>query len=274
MPDQVVRRPALQNDLYIRSEELTGTPAHDLEDTEEAARTADALVHELIVEEKRRVKPTHLPHIAPQEELSAETGDTPARERVQQSIAQILKAERSAAHVETPVAQRPTFWSRLGFLRLRRKQTSPVPEPKAEKQAKRPTRKLPIPKAVRNYRPTRKHIIVAGLIGIMLYSPLLLPLAIFVTFWVGLIAYLTIGPDRCAELLFNGWITLKTRSPGLAEKLRLKADRFAVTWDKFLDRLPESWADRLALPDFSEPDPDAPAQPDPFDRLAAEVRDV
>lgn len=120
------------------------------------------------------------------------------------------------------------------------------------------------------YRPTKKHIFLAALALVMVLRPWLIPGLLFVTFWVALIAWLTLGPDRVTEMLQNGWERLSRRRPQLAERLRGRADVFALKFDALLDKLPEKWAEKLALPDLSSPvaqDADLDAQPDPFERL-------
>jgi len=149
------------------------------------------------------------------------------------------------------------------------------PKAKSKKHAgNRPSRPAGAPlnlKArVLGYRPTRKHIVLAVLALVVVMRPWLIPWVLFVGFWVGLIAWLTVGPDRMAEWAASAWDRLCTRKPELAEKLRRKADRFALRFDAFLDKLPDSWAEKLALPDLSrvvETDEDLDERPDPFDRL-------
>ncbi len=121
-----------------------------------------------------------------------------------------------------------------------------------------------------NYRPTRKHIIIAAFVLVMILRPWLIPGLLFVTFWVGLIAWLTLGPDRVTEWFVSMWDRLSQRNPAMAEKLRQRGDAFALKFDALLEKLPSSWAEKLALPDMSnpvKPDVDLAAEPDPFDKL-------
>jgi len=127
-------------------------------------------------------------------------------------------------------------------------------------------------KVVGRYRPKRKHLIWAALAVIMIVRPWLIPAILLATFWIGLIAYLTLGHDRIADGLSAFWAKLKERRPELAERLRQRADTFALKFDALLDRLPERWADKLALPDLSQPGPGQTTLddlPDPFDKLRA-----
>lgn len=120
------------------------------------------------------------------------------------------------------------------------------------------------------YRPTRSHILWALVLLVVIWSPWLIPGLLFVAFWVALIAYLTVGYDRMMEWLSSAWYRLGEANPDLIEKLRTRADAFALRFDAFLDRLPESWAEKLALPDMSAQRAEQDAlddRPDPFDRL-------
>ncbi|MFN3210814.1 MAG: hypothetical protein ACE369_17790 [Roseovarius sp.] len=281
------RHKPLRNDLYIRSEELPGTPAIHGAAVDDIESNADQLVRQLLIEEKRRTMPDRLPPIAPQEEVLTydPMGPELRRERPQESIAQILKAERAGADGTGPRGARfhlPAV--RLPKMRLPRLRRAAVPTPGrntctkpvaaeiATPSARWPSAGSGLARRVMWYRPTRKHIALAAVAALVLYRPLMVPLLALVAVWVVLIAYLTLGPDRWTEILVNAWLRLQARRPELAERVRLRADRFAEGFDRVLDRLPEAWAERLALPDFTahtQMDEDAP---DPFDRLAAEAR--
>ncbi|QFT91841.1 hypothetical protein FIU86_03240 [Roseovarius sp. THAF9] len=292
------RRPALRNDLYIRSEELPGTPAVDAEDPQDTENNADNLVRQLLIEEKRRTMPERLPDIVPQEEVFTRDAEEPEeqRESARESIAQILKAERAVVPEETarrrgllrlPRLRMPSLpLKRLSLPRSRiagaRRQTVPeahqsTPETKAApapyKSALRPARLAQyLPVSLRSYRPTKKHIAWAVVAALVLYRPLMVPLVALLLVWLVLIAYLTLGPDRWGEIIGGAWQRLHARKPELAERIRQRADRFAEKFDRVLDWLPDSWAERLALPDFSGADQSDDDRPDPFDRLAAEAR--
>lgn len=154
----------------------------------------------------------------------------------------------------------------------------PKPAPQAaRRQARSPRRQAHKIKGVKalkarilGYRPTRKHIFWAAFALIMVLKPWLIPGIVFVAFWVGLIAWLSLGPDRVGEMVHSAWDKLATRKPGLADRLRQRADAFALRFDALLEKLPDAWAERLALPDLSAPvdDPDSlDNRPDPFERL-------
>ena len=204
----------------------------------DADENVDLLVRSLVVEQKREESPKRLPPLAPPD---------PAP----QAAKEVDGAPRDPAPRRPgkgrPMRLRPT---------LRR-----LPRPR-------------LPAALRGVRPKRRHLAFAALALVILLWPLLIPGVLFVAFWLGLIAYLTLGPERCAEIAAGLWARFEARAPRRAERLRDRADRFAERFDRLLDRLPEPWAERLALPDFSASTRAGPERPDPFDRLVSEPRDA
>ena len=127
--------------------------------------------------------------------------------------------------------------------------------------------------AIKEFRPTRKQIAFVVLAGIVVWRPWLIPGLLFVLFWVGLIAYLTMGPDRVSEVAQGRWEWFRARFPERAERVMGWMQRSADRMDGWLARLPERWTDGVYLPDLGRSQADAEpadAQPDPFDRLAAE----
>ena len=293
MTDTNVVEPSRRRFLPHDGDELPGAPAPDAANPE----NAESLVHQLVTEQRRELKAGVLPDLAPADAAPASpvrhaNGQTSRKaamisdwldeshanedpERLVEDM--ILQAED--IDTEQPRQKKARMQVRLPALRL------PVPKmPELRKRrtgsARRPllsgVKRLPIPAAVRGYRPTRKHVLLAVLALIVLMRPVLVGLIVLVLFWVVLIAYLTVGPDRWGEILSGAWMRLAEKRPELAERIRQRADAFAIRFDSFLDWLPESWADRLALPDFSQlPGPGQDDdRPDPFDRLAAEARQV
>ena len=152
-------------------------------------------------------------------------------------------------------------------------------EPQAEtprKPAAAPARgaKRSLRARILGYRPSRRPLVltavalVAALV--VMLRPWLIPAILFVTFWVGLIAYLTLGHDRVVEMLTTAWDRFAARWPGRADALRHRADAFALKFDAFLEKLPKSWAKKLVLRDLSEPADTGPSLddlPDPFEKL-------
>ena len=193
------------------------------------------------------------------------------QEAAQHSQPEDSRADRA---LQTPVAEKMGRGAETG--------TSPKDQPaKAPARTRKRLVALPafrprmprLPKRLTSWRPTKKQILLALCLLVVVLRPMLV-LGLFVLgLSVVLITYLTLGPDRVAEICSAYWHWLAERRPKLAEAIRQRADRFALGWDRMLDWLPETWADRLALPDFSAPfDPDAQDDaPNPFDRLTKEV---
>lgn len=123
---------------------------------------------------------------------------------------------------------------------------------------------------IRAYRPKRGHVVLAALaLGLYLW-PLLILGSLVLIILIGLIYYLSMGPDKIGEQMRGAWDWLQRNHPDRAERLRLRSDCFALKLDRILDRLPDHWADKLALPDFSQPSEqkrNLDDLPDPFERL-------
>lgn len=127
---------------------------------------------------------------------------------------------------------------------------------------------------LRGYRPTPKHITIAVLVLVVVLRPWLIPGILLVAFMIFLISYLTLGPDRFAELAVEGWARLKKWRPDLADKLHQKYERFSMRANALLSRLPNGWKERLSYPWFMRADTATVEDdgPDPFERLAEEAR--
>ncbi|MEI4197900.1 hypothetical protein [Roseovarius sp. E0-M6] len=114
-------------------------------------------------------------------------------------------------------------------------------------------------------------VAVLGVVAlIVVLRPLTVLLAVLTVFWVAVIGIIALGRGNVGDgfgVLYRG---LRRRDGDRAERFRMRLDRLAERWDGVLDRIPGTWADCLALPDFSEAalDPDMAFDgPDPFDRL-------
>lgn len=127
--------------------------------------------------------------------------------------------------------------------------------------------------AIKEFRPTRKQIAAIVVVAIMLWRPWLIPGLLVVTMLAAVIGYLTLGPDRVSEITSNLWERFSTRYPERAAVMLGKIQRGADRIDGWLARLPDRWTDGLYMPDFGRSEAEAgpvDAQPDPFERLAAE----
>jgi hypothetical protein len=122
-------------------------------------------------------------------------------------------------------------------------------------------------------RTARTPMLLGLLALVVIWQPwVTLALVVFPVSLFG-VAYLTLGHDRAAEICADLWRKFEARWPMRAERLRVRLDAVALAWDIVLDRLPENWADRLALPDFSGSGAGVSLDgPDPFDRLSEEAR--
>jgi hypothetical protein len=105
---------------------------------------------------------------------------------------------------------------------------------------------------VLGYRPTPKHILMASAALLILFRPWLV---------VGGIALLLVALIATVLILgYDGfWLRVQTivgwyasRRPEGAADLNRKFDRFAMSWDGFLDRFPEGTVDGLYLPDLAD----------------------
>ncbi|MFU1477446.1 hypothetical protein ACM25N_06955 [Roseovarius sp. C7] len=112
-----------------------------------------------------------------------------------------------------------------------------------------------------------------GLALLLAVWPMFLVLILALAVWSFVMFVALVGKGSFHEAFGRLYRWLKARRPDRAETLRQRMDRLAERVDGWLDRLPNSWAERLALPDFSASalDPDDTGDlPDPFERL---VRD-
>ena len=123
-------------------------------------------------------------------------------------------------------------------------------------------------------RSWRKPVMYGGL-GLFIYVwPWAIPIAIFVTFWVVLIACATLGSDWIGRSVSWVFLRVQKRSPARAERLLDRADAMALRFDVVLDRLPERWSEGMYLPDLSHLRQAVSEQndrADPFDRITSEA---
>lgn len=146
---------------------------------------------------------------------------------------------------------------------------SPVPEAGKRFRLARLTAGFPI----RKWIPNRKVTTLLCLAGIVWWRPWLIPGLIFLSIWIALIVYLTVGPDRLAEVIEPLKRRLIARFPDRAEALRTRAQAGSERLARLVEKLPERWRDGIEVPQFgATPQTDAVFEdrPDPFERLAAE----
>lgn len=92
-------------------------------------------------------------------------------------------------------------------------------------------------------------------IGIVLaiYAPKLLFWVLFAAVVVVLAAAILLKAPVLSSISLWAWNRFADRNPDRAERVRKVADNAALSVEYLLDRLPGSLADKLALPDFSQP---------------------
>lgn len=109
---------------------------------------------------------------------------------------------------------------------------------------------------------------LAVIAGIFVWRPMYVIGLALISLLVALITYISIGPDRVAQMIAAWFTRLKARDPDRAEVLRSRAARVSALLGAVADRLPERWTQGLYLPDFEEPSEQPPEMHnDPFDRL-------
>lgn len=98
-------------------------------------------------------------------------------------------------------------------------------------------------------------IYVAVAVGIVLaiYAPKLLFWMLLGAVVFVLTAAVLLKAPGISTLSFWAWNRFVDRNPDRAERVRKVADSVALSLEYILDRLPGSLADKLALPDFSQP---------------------
>ena len=242
--------PAQSPHLPHSAQELKGKPGIALDMPEDVDLSADTLIRKVMVAQKREANQDVLPDILPSDDAA-----------------------------ETKPIRHPRK-----LFKLRRKDRSETPKPKTPKpkgavkpnqdapKARPPAWLKPVVKSVANFRPTPKQMFFVAVAVIFYLRPWLIPITFLLTFLTVLIGYLSLGPDRVAELVVTNWRRLHARKPEFAENLRARAEAMAIRIDAFLDRLPEKWTDGLYVPDFSRSDQKDADLPDPFERLAREAQ--
>lgn len=123
------------------------------------------------------------------------------------------------------------------------------------------------------FEPTKKQGVFLIFLAVMIWRPWLIPGLLFLTFWLGLIAYFTLGPERVSELVQAGWERFSRRFPERAGRILARVQHGADRMDGWLARLPERWTDGIYLPDLGRStvnENPVEERDDPFEKLAAE----
>lgn len=101
------------------------------------------------------------------------------------------------------------------------------------------------------YRLTRRHVAMAVLVVLALWRPWLLVAMVGLPMLIVAGIFAVVGHDRFWAGVLRGYRRLHARNPARAERLRSRADRFALRWDAVLDRFPDGTVDALYLPDLN-----------------------
>lgn len=129
------------------------------------------------------------------------------------------------------------------------KRAAKLPELEAPEE---PTAK-PAPRAKRRgfVLPKRRHVFWLAVVAVAVLRPLwvLGPVILSVLLVTG--TFLLLGPDRFWAGVQGRLRRYEAVAPKRAARLVARLDRLAERWDGVLDRLPESWAERFALPSFA-----------------------
>lgn len=116
----------------------------------------------------------------------------------------------------------------------------------------------------------------AALMGfalVVLFKPWLIPLILFMAFWLGLIVFLLLGSARVSELGEAAWVFYRQRRPKRAAAIITRLQKAADRLDGILARLPARLADGIYTPDLGRSARDMALEnrslgkDDPFSRL-------
>jgi hypothetical protein len=219
---------------------------------------AERIVRDFMVEEMRKTGADRLPELAPAE--TEVTGKIKAKTQKKACV------RRQQWHEAVFDDSGRDQLDRLAQVQAEPRQAE-TPMGTSQGQTKR------IVGLARGIRLGRGAVMAMLLVLLVIWKPGLVLTLIGVPVVLAAIAYLTVGHDRIAEISAESWRKFEARRPKRAETLRAKADALALKWDMLLDHLPESWAERLALPDLSASNGTTLRDaPDPFERLAREAR--
>ena len=106
--------------------------------------------------------------------------------------------------------------------------------------------------SVMSYRPTPKHVILAGIALLVLFRPWLVVGLLLLSLFVMVGVFLILGYDGFWRRAMGAARWYAQRRPDRAVELHRKLDNFAMKWDAILDRFPEGSVDGLYLPDFGD----------------------
>ncbi|MEM6304347.1 MAG: hypothetical protein AAF744_06475 [Pseudomonadota bacterium] len=106
--------------------------------------------------------------------------------------------------------------------------------------------------SIKGYRPTPRHIIVAGAVLLVVFRPWLVLGLVFLFLFVFAGILLILGYDGFWRQVMRLGRWYARKHPSRSGELHRKLDRFAMRFDAFLDRFPEGTVDGLYLPDLGD----------------------
>jgi hypothetical protein len=169
----------------------------------------------------------------PAEPAAGPMQDLPAREIDEDLLTEQIRAAEAAVESMAPDA---------GSARHVKGQATPGPVARALSH---------LTGHARGYRPTPRHIAFAIIVLLAVLRPWLVVALILLPIVIVTGIFLAVGYDRFWSGVLRSYQWYHARRPKRAERLRRRADSFAMRWDAFLDRFHEGSVDALYLPDLN-----------------------
>ncbi|MEO0752074.1 MAG: hypothetical protein AAFY25_09730 [Pseudomonadota bacterium] len=210
----------------------------------------------------------HLPHDGV--EIEPRSTDTETAQRnADLLVSQLMQGKTTSAkqhdaqtNASDTIAKRQTLVRQEAGEAVRRKTAAAPdvpPEPLTEEEIVRnvmreafpPLQDVETPSPLRRVPPVYLTAIVCGLI-VFIWPTLLFWMLVMTCVLLFAVAGLSKFPG-VATVFATVWRGFARRAPQAAERMRQIADRVAIGVERVLDVLPGSLADRLSLPDFSQP---------------------
>ncbi|MEO0939891.1 MAG: hypothetical protein AAFY38_17205 [Pseudomonadota bacterium] len=151
-----------------------------------------------------------------------------------------------------------------------------APQPHLEVYtAPKPRFRLPRLPSLGGWRPSPRMMIGGAVLAVLLLRPAWVVLAVVLSLFAVLGAFVLLGSDRVWGLCIAGLRHYMARHPARAPQIAARVDRFAERWDRVLDLMPDGTVDGLYFPDLqslmdAEDRHDA-AVADRLDRLRSEA---
>lgn len=199
-------------------------------------------------------------------EMQSNSNENHSKRAASELDPQSLAAIRGLLETEAPVVPQPVAERQAERTQRAMRADDPAPRPQrpamaaqtdhAEKRVAEPKRKTAkaagLKASVTSYRPTPKHLMLAGLALLVLFRPWLVVGLLLIGLFVMVGVFLILGYDGFWRRAMGLARWYAQRRPNRAAELHRKLDDFAMKWDAILDRFPEGSVDGLYLPDFGD----------------------